>query len=196
MRMPTLRGRKGKEPTQSGKESYFFPTLGSVCLPRTHTQYLSHLGVSILTLAYFYGRGISKIDPGIFDPVHGRHLKHPVAHWGSQGLRGTAVLAWVTGVPVQRQRVCTSFLLFSIAPFWGLRADPSMWEDSLICPHVDLCAEVEGCLRELQNSLSPLSLQLPLTLQLCHGTTSCTPKSRGVGVSREPQVSCLLSSFF
>lgn len=42
-----------------------------------------------------------------------------------------------------------SLLLFSIAPFWGFREGPSVWEESLIRLSVSLCAEVEGSLGEL-----------------------------------------------
>lgn len=59
---------------------------------------------------------------------------------------------------------------------------PSVWEDSLIWLCVGLPAEVDGSLGELETSLSPLSLQLLLCLQPCHGTTQCTLRSGGVGV--------------
>ena len=87
VRMPTLGGRTGKEPTQSGNESYCFFQLWGMCVSPeyTLTQYLSHTGVSILRPAYFYGTGIPKTAPGIVNPVNGWHLKHP----GTLGLTGT-----------------------------------------------------------------------------------------------------------
>ena len=86
-----------------------------------------------------------------------------------------------------------SFLLFSIAPFWGLTEGPSVWEDSLI--GVGLHAGVERSLGELQTSLFP---QSPTSTSLAvMGLANVPLTQEGWGpISREPQASCLLSPFF
>lgn len=72
-----------------------------------------------------------KVDPGMTvlqnPPSHGyERVLNTLAHWDSQGLRGTSVFAWVTGVPVEPHRFAKAFflLLFSITLFWGLCARP------------------------------------------------------------------------
>ena len=124
VRMPTLGGRTGKEPTQSGNESYFFFQLWGMCVSPeyTLTQYLSHTGVSILRPAYFYGRGIPKTAPGIVNPVNGWHLKHSgtLGFTGTQKYHSACPGHWCPSEPAR------AFPLFSIAPFWGLTAGGSL----------------------------------------------------------------------
>lgn len=125
-----------------------FPNSGKCVSPESIlTQYLSHLGVSILVLTFMEEASPKLIQEHLIQCMGGilNTLRHTGAHRDSEGpqcLLGSLVSQCNPSEPAQ------AFFSFPSPPSGALGRIP-LWEDSLICPHVDLCAEVEGCLGEL-----------------------------------------------